>query len=98
MQLTYRGGPVIGLRILVQRLHDEGLEVEYEPPMEYRGVDLADAAVAVAMWATYKVAEPMVAGQLQAAVRRAVVKFRATAEKAPPERRPTVEWDEGDGY
>ena len=36
MELVYEGGPR-GLAVLVQALRDEGLEVSYEPPQEYRG-------------------------------------------------------------
>ena len=36
LELVYEGGPR-GLAVLVQAPREEGLEVSYEPPQEYRG-------------------------------------------------------------
>jgi hypothetical protein len=59
IELVYEGGPR-GLAALVRALRDEGLEVDYEQPQEYRGADMAqEVVVALVASATGTVAKAL---------------------------------------
>lgn len=85
--LTYRGSSAMAGRFAAE-LRDEGLDVEWSPPMERR--DLASAAESAVIelvvfavgWTSKQTAE---------AIRRVVVRWREN-------RRGTVDWREEDGY
>ena len=64
IELVYEGGPR-GLAVLVQALRDEGLEVSYEPPHEYRGAGMGqDVEVALIVSAAGTVGKALVAQAL----------------------------------
>jgi hypothetical protein len=65
IELVYEGPPR-GLAALVQGLEDEGLDVSYDPPMEYRGAGMGqEVEVALIVSAAGTVAKVLVAKALE---------------------------------
>ena len=74
--IRYRG-PGSAVEVLAQALRDEGLEVEYEPPPEYRS--FPEPLVWVAVYVALKMADAALEvpqEELKASIRRALAKYR----------------------
>ena len=73
MRIVYEGGPR-GLAMLAQALRGEGLDVDYEPPIEERGAG-QDALRAV-IHVTEVMRDEAVGAVVVEAARRAIAKVR----------------------
>lgn len=83
--VVYEGDPGYA-SLLARTLQDEGVQVTYRPPMEYRGAGEVPAAIVV--YLVEKVADQGVGIVVSAAVSAAIAKFRRQVPNAKVEYHP----------
>lgn len=83
-KVTYKG-PARGAARLAQVLQEEGLEVQYQPPIERRIGGIETALEVVVLWVGDKVANAVVGESVDSLVKKAVAKFKERIGDAPCE-------------